>query len=276
MWLQELKDDIEEGLQSHNVAFEFDAQKFRFCCEYFAGTSVVKFYVRAYRMPDRRLAVEFQRRQGCCLACSKIVSAVREAVQPEEDLKRGNDDSFAPVVTEASVLLARCNEMGPVSPEVMSTKLDELRQCLSCGREDVKREFAKVLIPLSQLCPQSVRKERSYAELVAQLFASDLDEVRLSAVSCVANIAASLKEQDEEEGDGWFGDVLDMVVRALADPNAHVRREAARALMYMSRRFRDAIVSHGGLEALRRYSQCSDRTLSGYCSAAVHNLVPVC
>lgn len=257
---------MEEALHANNVAFDFDARRFKFCCEYFTGTGVVKFNVRSYRMPDSRLVVEFQRRQGCCLACSKIVGAVRETLAPEGKQREGKD--FEPRITEAVI-----GRGVAVSAEVVMEKLEDLRQCLTCGREEVKREFAKVLIPLSQLCPQSVRRDRAYADLVCKLVRSDADEARLAAVSCVANVAASLKEQED---DVWFGAVLDSVVMALTDRNAHVRREAARALMHMSGQFPRAILSHGGLEALRIHTQCNDRMLSGYASAAVHNLVSAC
>lgn len=224
------------------------------------------------------------------MVCAKIVDAIRSVLAPSFSSEASSKEAFSPKGFKAGLtepLLCSknnslVNDPPCVEAAVVQKKLEELRCCLSNSQEDVLTEFCKVLIPLSQLCPDYLSSDLGYADLVCRLAQSYTGTIRLAAISCVANLAASsLKKDKEEESQGesgWFARVLESVVMALStDENVLVRREAARALMYMSGKFSSDIIRAGGLAALRKYCDDgsvmkADRTLHGYAQAAVQNI----
>jgi hypothetical protein len=272
---QDLYLELEEALQSNNVAFDFCPAKFKFTCEFMVGTTAVKFVARAYRVAEGRVVVEFQRRMGCCLVCAKVLEAIREHLFPSNNREAPDSPQapprYCPRITEV------ISQRAPLDLETLKGELEAIKDALSSDREDVRREFSMVLIPLSQSVPAYLCREQAYSELVATLASSPVVDIRLPAISCIANLAATMDDSDEAAS--WFPGVLCSVVQALGDEkltSPHVRREAARALMYMSRRFSGDIKRLGGLEELRKHSHCQDRMLQGYVDQAVRNLVSVC
>lgn len=242
---------------------------------------MVKFVVRGYRVPDGRIVVEFQRRAGCCMICAKVVESLRSVLAPAGSCLTPTAAIVSPVSFKAGLtepLLQQKGLNACADGELVEKKLEELRCCLSNSKEDVLVEFCKVLIPLSQLCPEYLSSNLGCADLVSRLASNYTGDIRLAAISCIANLAASAIKKDGSGGGDeaeWFERVLEVVVLALSsDDNPHVRREAARALMYMSDRFSGDIVRLGGLVALRKYSDSTnDRTLHGYVQAAVQSLL---
>lgn len=273
---QELCREIEDALDALNVVYEFHPEKCKYSCEYLSGYNLVKFVARIFKAgpavgSEHSYVVEFQRRQGCCLVCGKLLDQIRNHLFPSETTPDKKAEPFIPCLTEAVF------KQVELAPDQVREEVDKLQSCLVCkGATDSQKEMAKILIPLSQTCPQHLCRERNLVSLVNELAGNCTDEVRLSAVTCIANMAAAFKEGQET---AWFPQAIRPVVLALAsDRNPHVRREAARALMYISGKHSQAkaIVSLGGLEALRKYTECQDRLLHGYVTQAVHNIVSVC
>jgi len=202
---------------------------------------------------------------------------VEDKEEEEKDMSSKKPEAFVPRLTEA--LMVKAPEL---TPQDLKEEMDKIESCLVCkGPTERQKEMIKVLIPLSQTSPQYLCRDRNLVGLVNELAGSCCDEIRLCSIACIANMAAAYKEPTgggEEGGDNaWFPLALRPVVMALAsDRNPHIRREAARALMYMSRKFSAAILQLGGLEALRKHWECHDRLLNGYVQQAVQNLVSVC
>ncbi len=319
----DLHADIEAALQEKGVVFAFAPDKFKFTCEYLTGLNLVRFVCRAYFVPeDGRIVVEFQRRAGCCIVCAKVVEAIRSTLLAREchaaaapapiktfsakpldvALCQLHEEKEGEAADHATTLQAR--------QHVQQCKLmDDLRACLAEGKDGVLTEFAKVLIPLSQLGPEHLLGDPSYAELLAALGVHEaVPNARLGALACIANLAAtcfpsptdqggagqpflrravssdedekaSLAEADEAprptlgEVHAWFEGVLGAVVAALAstEEDAHVRREAARALLHLTQ------APFARTEAVRvALQQCSkdgkDRLLQSYVQGALAHL----
>lgn len=219
----ELFEGIEAALQETGVSFAFAPAKFKFTCEYLAGgVALVKFVCRAYFVPeDGRTVVEFQRRSGCCIACAKVVEAVRNTL-----LVREGNAAAAPVPIKPfkarPLTLPECAAHSPSSSASSSSMpraeqkehtqeaaeaeaalrarqqeqqckvMEDLQACLAAGRDDVLDGFAQVLVPLSQLSPEHLLSDLAYADLLAQLAGrASAGSARLAALSCLANLAAS-------------------------------------------------------------------------------------
>ncbi len=199
------------------MSFHFAPGKFKFACEYLpagGASSLVKFVCRAYLVPeDGRTVVEFQRRAGCCIACAKVVEAVRNTL-----LVREGNASAAPVPVKPfkarSLSLPGCAvhspSSTPSSPEAAAAaaalqqqqqQQQQAQQCkimtdlgayLAGGRDDVLDDFAKVLVPLSHLSPEHLLSNLAYADLLAGLVGrASAASARLAALSCLANLAAA-------------------------------------------------------------------------------------
>jgi hypothetical protein len=198
----DLHTDIEAALQEKGVVFNFVPAKFKFACEYRTGVNMVRFVCRAYFVPeDGRTVVEFQRRAGCCIVCAKVVDAVRSTL-----LARECNADAAPIAIRvfqakpldvaACLILEETQAADAASlrarQQAQQCKLmDDLRGCLAGGKDAVLQDFAKVLIPLSQLAPEHLLGEPSHSELLAALGEHvDVPNARLSALTCVANLAA--------------------------------------------------------------------------------------
>jgi hypothetical protein len=182
----------------------------------------------------------------------------------------------APGITQALVLKGE-----QVDSAQLSRHLERIRRVISTTAGEARSQLATVLIPVSQHCPEHMLRDPAMADLVADLCCSGADEVRLAGVACVANLAASVGDTHQKGGEGphpWLARVVPPVVLALSkDKSPHVRREAARALMYLSRAkaFSRVVVGAGALEALRKHEAVNDRLLQGYVQQAVSNLVCV-
>ena len=274
--IQVVRHEIDDVLSSLNVVYSFEPTKCKFSCEFMSGYNLVKFVARIFKAgpavgSTHSYVVEFQRRQGCCLVCGKLFDDIRSQLSPSEQQKADNKpEAFIPRLTEA--LLHKLPELAPTQ---VRDEMDKIESCLVCkGPSDRQREMVKVLIPLSQSCPQYLCSDSKLVGLVNELAGSCCDEIRFSAISCIANMAANFKEGQDS---AWFPLALRPVVVAMAaDSNSHIRREAARALMYMSRNFSGIILQLGGLEALRKHAECQDRLLHGYVQQAVQTLLSVC
>ena len=257
------------------MSFTFLPAKFKFTCEYVAGVNLVRFVCRAYFVPeDGRTGVEFQRRAGCCIACAKVVEAIRATL-----LVREGNASAAPVAVkpfrarplsvecaahaavevkgerEGETVVLSAAEVRAVAAEQQCKLMEDLRACLTEGKDDVLTEFAQVLIPLSQLSPEHLLSDLDYADLLAALGGhASVDSARLAAMTCLANLAAtcfaaggsggikapgfsrgvSSDEEDEEDEEAaesrkraalasgagvaaaeWFGRALPAAVRAV-------------------------------------------------------------
>jgi len=198
----DLHTDIEAALQEKDVIFTFVPAKFKFACEYRTGVNMVRFVCRAYFVPeDGRTVVEFQRRAGCCIVCAKVVDAMRSTL-----LARECNAEAAPIAIRsfqakpldvAACLLHEESQADAASrrarQQAQQCKLmDDLRGCLAEGKDAVLTDFSKVLIPLSQLAPEHLLGEPSHAELLSALGQHvDVPSARLSALVCLANLAAA-------------------------------------------------------------------------------------
>jgi hypothetical protein len=219
----DLHTDIEAALQEKGVVFTFEADKFKFTCEYLAGVNLVKFVCRAYFVPeDGRTVVEFQRRAGCCIVCAKVVESIRSTL-----LARECNAEASPITTKpfkakpldlATVSVCVLHEhedpaqAAAVEAELKAQQeaqqcklMDDLRSSLAGGKDDVLMDFSKVLIPLSQLAPEHFLSTESYPELLSALGThAHVTNARLGALACVANLAATYFNHTEpaaaEEG----------------------------------------------------------------------------
>lgn len=195
----DLHTDIEAALQEKGVVFTFVPAKFKFACEYRTGVNMVRFVCRAYFVPeDGRTVVEFQRRAGCCIVCAKVVDAVRSTLLARECNAEALPiaiRSFQPKPLDVAACLLHEESQADAASrrarqQAQQCKLmDDLRGCLAEGK-DVE-DFAKVLIPLSQLAPEYLLGEPNHAELLAALGQHvDVPNARLCAFVCLANLAA--------------------------------------------------------------------------------------
>lgn len=328
----DLHSDIEAALLEKGVVFNFAPDKFKFTCEYLTGMNMVRFVCRAYFVPeDGRIVVEFQRRAGCCIVCAKVVEAIRSTL-----LARECNSEAAPVAIKTfsakplDIAVCQMHEEkgeelkgaaagGGMSlqerQQVQQCKLmDDLRACLAEGKDGVLTEFAKVLIPLSQLGPAHLLGDPSYAELLAALGVHvAVPNARLGALACIANLAATCfpsSQTTKDAGDlstpllqretssdaeedhkatseddprptlgevhAWFEGVLGTVVAALtsSEENAHVRREAARALLHLTRESfaRTEIVRTALQQCSKDADAAKDRLLQSYLQGALANV----
>lgn len=318
----ELFSDIQVALKEKAVVFKFVPGKFKFSCEYRTGVNNVRFVCRAYFVPeDGRTVVEFQRRSGCCIVCAKVVDAVRSTLLARECNSEALPISirpFKPKPLAASACLVQ--EEGESSAKVERARQEaqqcklmrDLQDCLAQGRDDVLTDFAKVLIPLSQLAPEHLLGQPSHAELLAALGRHEIQSTRLSALLCLANLAAACFPQsgeglssvpflrrgvstdteddnpDVETGEepapsagdvcAWFEDVLETIINALQSKfgprsDAHVRREAARALWHLSKEsFARTAAARQVLESCVSGDAEEDHVLQEYVRGALEHM----
>ncbi|GAB5031930.1 armadillo-like helical domain-containing protein [Nannochloropsis oceanica] len=194
------------------------------------------------------------------------------------------------------------------------TLMDDLRRCMAEGKDAVLTDFAVVLVPLSQLAPQRLLGDPSNAELLAALGQHvNVPNARLSALVCLANLAAicfpvsvesifslpSLRRCASSDPDNdvtddaaanepgpsvgevcaWFDGVLLTLVRTLdaeseEDGNPHFRREAARALLHLTKEsFARTMAVRGALEKCAAAGPVGkDRLLDSYVQGALRHM----
>lgn len=255
-------------MNSVNAVVNFDTKKFKFTCEVYSGYNIVRFIARAFTVSSGSYLVEFQRRSGCCLSCTKIFSTVRQAIHPLDN------ETFEPATSGVTRELEE--KKMQTTDEALERELTLIQSCFGSSYLDVQREFSKVLIALSEVCPTKLRSEKSFGSLLCSLLKNNDTEVRLQALCCLANLASSLGGEDQ--AGMWLLDSLPDLVKVVdSDPCTHTKREAGRAIMYLSGKCRNKILGArdlGIVEFLKtKSSSCCDETLRTYMETAADRLV---
>lgn len=79
---KDLHNNMIAQFEMNNVDYKFSADKWKFTCLAYPNQSRVDFIARGYLRSDgRTIALEFQRRWGCCLAFRQLLGALRTGLR---------------------------------------------------------------------------------------------------------------------------------------------------------------------------------------------------
>jgi len=198
----------------NSVASYFDAEtnvdvivksdKFKVKCTSYQSGRALSFNVRLYSVgtgKDQQVAVEFQRRSGCCFQFAELYRAAKEELKSSPS-QRSNRDPFSNVGHMDS-LLDSLEQVGldiPFSGNGLFNKTDSytvdtlrsLKEMLHSKSADMQLEalYSLLSMALEGEQTQDLMVRHGVIEALAEVNLGDMEEIHRCAVSVLAALSA--------------------------------------------------------------------------------------